>query len=93
MARWANVYGFVQILVNLVHYNFVFKGLSIAYKLNYSSWSIYSMRADEICMLFHRYVSAQRYSEALDILQSGACIQLKHGRVVFFKVLYSYVVE
>nr|POF23130.1 pentatricopeptide repeat-containing protein, mitochondrial [Quercus suber] len=27
-----------------------------------------------------RYVSAQRYSEALDILQSGACIQLKHGQ-------------
>ncbi|KAB1212216.1 hypothetical protein CJ030_MR5G024984 [Morella rubra] len=28
-----------------------------------------------------RYVSAQRYSEALDILQAGACIQLKHGQV------------
>lgn len=28
-----------------------------------------------------RYVSAQRYSEALDILQSGACIQLKHGQI------------
>ncbi|BBG97856.1 hypothetical protein Prudu_007106 [Prunus dulcis] len=29
-----------------------------------------------------RYVSAQRYSEALDLLQSGACNQLKHGQVV-----------
>ncbi|OVA02801.1 Uncharacterized protein family UPF0363 [Macleaya cordata] len=29
-----------------------------------------------------RYVSADRYIEALDILQSGACIQLKHGQVV-----------
>ncbi|XP_050250221.1 protein GET4 isoform X2 [Quercus robur] len=28
-----------------------------------------------------RYVSAQRYSDALDILQSGACIQLKHGQI------------
>ncbi|XP_028782627.1 Golgi to ER traffic protein 4 homolog [Neltuma alba] len=28
-----------------------------------------------------RYVSAQRYSEALDLLQSGACIQLAHGQV------------
>ncbi|TKY51550.1 Golgi to ER traffic protein 4-like [Spatholobus suberectus] len=28
-----------------------------------------------------RYVSAQRYSEALDILYSGACIQLSHGQV------------
>ncbi|KAF3433857.1 hypothetical protein FNV43_RR24960 [Rhamnella rubrinervis] len=29
-----------------------------------------------------RYVSAQRYSEALDILHSGACIQLEHGQVI-----------
>ncbi|KAF7820092.1 Golgi to ER traffic protein 4-like protein [Senna tora] len=28
-----------------------------------------------------RYISAQRYSEALDLLQSGACIQLEHGQV------------
>ncbi|XP_057981893.1 protein GET4 [Malania oleifera] len=28
-----------------------------------------------------RYVAAQRYSEALDILHSGSCIQLKHGQV------------
>ncbi|KAI9124630.1 hypothetical protein K1719_004552 [Acacia pycnantha] len=28
-----------------------------------------------------RYVSAQRYSEALDLLQSGACIQLACGQV------------
>lgn len=28
-----------------------------------------------------RYVSAERYKEALDILQSGACIQLKHGQI------------
>eukprot|EP00262_Sarcandra_glabra_P010167 TRINITY_DN250_c0_g1_i2.p1 TRINITY_DN250_c0_g1~~TRINITY_DN250_c0_g1_i2.p1 ORF type:complete len:285 (-),score=44.97 TRINITY_DN250_c0_g1_i2:132-986(-) len=28
-----------------------------------------------------RYTSAQRYTEALDILQSGASIQLKHGQV------------
>ncbi|KAK7343831.1 hypothetical protein VNO77_12884 [Canavalia gladiata] len=28
-----------------------------------------------------RYVSAERYSEALDILHSGACIQLSHGQV------------
>ncbi|KAK4595157.1 hypothetical protein RGQ29_018776 [Quercus rubra] len=26
-------------------------------------------------------VSAQRHSEALDILQSGACMQLKHGQI------------
>lgn len=28
-----------------------------------------------------RYVSAQRYCEALDLLQSGACTQLAHGQV------------
>ncbi|RDX98049.1 Golgi to ER traffic protein 4-like protein [Mucuna pruriens] len=28
-----------------------------------------------------RYVSAERYSEALDILHSGACIQLSHAQV------------
>ncbi|XP_023006615.1 Golgi to ER traffic protein 4 homolog isoform X2 [Cucurbita maxima] len=28
-----------------------------------------------------RYVAAERYSEALDILQSGACTQLKHEQV------------
>ncbi|KAG8372809.1 hypothetical protein BUALT_Bualt12G0105700 [Buddleja alternifolia] len=28
-----------------------------------------------------RYISADRYSEALDILQSGACIQLENGQV------------
>ncbi|KAK7379800.1 hypothetical protein VNO78_34320 [Psophocarpus tetragonolobus] len=28
-----------------------------------------------------RYVSAQRYSEALDILHSGVCIQLSYGQV------------
>ncbi|KAH9613204.1 hypothetical protein KSS87_007482 [Heliosperma pusillum] len=28
-----------------------------------------------------RYISAERYSEALDILESGACLQLKHDQV------------
>jgi len=28
-----------------------------------------------------RYVTAQRFSEALDILFSGACIELEHGLV------------
>ncbi|GMI84856.1 Guided Entry of Tail-anchored proteins 4 [Hibiscus trionum] len=28
-----------------------------------------------------RYLSAERYSEALDLLESGACLQLKHGQV------------
>ncbi|KAI9156253.1 hypothetical protein LWI28_003010 [Acer negundo] len=28
-----------------------------------------------------RYVSAQRYSEALDLLQSGACLQLKNNQI------------
>lgn len=28
-----------------------------------------------------RYVSAERYSDALDILESGACLQLKHDQV------------
>ncbi|GMN51167.1 hypothetical protein TIFTF001_020314 [Ficus carica] len=36
---------------------------------------------DEECMLYCRYVSVQRYSEALDLLHSGACIQLEHGQV------------
>ncbi|OAY45910.1 protein GET4 [Manihot esculenta] len=31
--------------------------------------------------LSSRYSSAERYSEALDLLQSGACLQLKHGQV------------
>ncbi|XVE99382.1 hypothetical protein REPUB_Repub03eG0193300 [Reevesia pubescens] len=28
-----------------------------------------------------RYVSAERYYEAMDLLHSGACLQLKHGQV------------
>lgn len=28
-----------------------------------------------------RYIAAERYSEALDILESGACLQLKHDQV------------
>ncbi|CAA0842600.1 Unknown protein [Striga hermonthica] len=28
-----------------------------------------------------RYISAERYSEALDILESGACIQLENGQI------------
>jgi len=28
-----------------------------------------------------RYIAAQKYSEALDILESGALVQLKHGQV------------
>lgn len=36
---------------------------------------------DEECMLYCRYVSVQRYSEALDLLHSGACIQLERGQV------------
>ncbi|XP_021897915.1 Golgi to ER traffic protein 4 homolog [Carica papaya] len=28
-----------------------------------------------------RYASAQRFSEALELLQSGACLQLKHGQI------------
>jgi hypothetical protein len=30
-----------------------------------------------------RYIAAQKYSEALDILESGALVQLKHGQVTF----------
>ncbi|XP_038712160.1 Golgi to ER traffic protein 4 homolog isoform X2 [Tripterygium wilfordii] len=29
-----------------------------------------------------RYIIAKRYSEALDILQSGSCLQLQHGQVI-----------
>lgn len=36
------------------------------------------------CMLYCRYITAQRYSEALDILYSGACLQLAHGQVLHF---------
>ncbi|KAK7279695.1 hypothetical protein RJT34_24752 [Clitoria ternatea] len=40
-----------------------------------------------------RYVSAQRYSEALDILHSGACIQLSNGQVTCGAELASLYVE
>lgn len=36
------------------------------------------------CHNCYRYAAAQRYAEALDILQSGASIQLRHGQVIFF---------
>lgn len=49
---------------------------------NKLSFFVLSMHVDEIFFLYCRYVSAQRYSEALDLLQSGACNQLKHGQVV-----------
>ena len=38
----------------------------------------------ETCIFYFRYVSTQRYSEALDLLHSGACLQLKHGQVIIF---------
>lgn len=38
---------------------------------------------------FHfRYGAAQRYSESLDILQSGASVQLKNGQVIFNTVSF-----
>ncbi|CAN6568637.1 unnamed protein product [Malus baccata var. baccata] len=40
-----------------------------------------------------RYVAAQRFSEAVDILQSGACNQLKHGQVTCGAELASLFVE
>ncbi|KAJ7970391.1 Golgi to ER traffic protein 4-like [Quillaja saponaria] len=40
-----------------------------------------------------RYVSAQRFFEALDILQSGACIQLEHGQVICGAELALLLVE
>lgn len=30
-----------------------------------------------------RYMAAKKYEEALELLQSGACVQLKHGQVSF----------
>ncbi|PPR87779.1 hypothetical protein GOBAR_AA32910 [Gossypium barbadense] len=41
-----------------------------------------------------RYVSAERYSEALDLLESGACLQLKHGQNVVKMIgisLFSFI--
>ncbi|KAM7499182.1 hypothetical protein LguiA_023596 [Lonicera macranthoides] len=40
-----------------------------------------------------RYLSAERYSEALDILQAGACIQLEHGQVICAAELAVLLVE
>ncbi|XP_015942469.1 protein GET4 [Arachis duranensis] len=40
-----------------------------------------------------RYVSAEKYSEALDILHSGACLQLTHGQVTCGAELASMYVE
>ncbi|QHO21098.1 uncharacterized protein DS421_11g343700 [Arachis hypogaea] len=40
-----------------------------------------------------RFVSAERYSEALDILHSGACLQLTHGQVTCGAELASMYVE
>lgn len=41
----------------------------------------------------YRYASAERYYEALDILESGACIQLQKGQVTLFLVKISHIVE
>lgn len=38
---------------------------------------------ENIWHILCRYIAAQKYSEALDILQSGALVQLKHGQVTF----------
>ncbi|RXI09093.1 hypothetical protein DVH24_023237 [Malus domestica] len=40
-----------------------------------------------------RYVAAQRFSEAVDIFQSGACNQLKHGQVTCGAELAALFVE
>lgn len=41
-----------------------------------------------ILMCDYRYAAAQRYSEALDILEAGALIQLNHGQVIFFVSIF-----
>ncbi|XP_050208742.1 protein GET4 [Mercurialis annua] len=40
-----------------------------------------------------RYAAAQRYPEALDLLQSGACLQLKNGKVTCGSELAVLVVD
>lgn len=50
-------------------------------------WSSFSVKCSRaflsiLYMLSCRYISAERYSEALDLLQSGACIQLEHEQVI-----------
>ncbi|XP_052199284.1 protein GET4 isoform X2 [Diospyros lotus] len=40
-----------------------------------------------------RYISAERYADALEILQSGACIQLEHGEVICGAELAVLLVE
>ena len=34
------------------------------------------------CVLYCRYVAAERYSDALEIYQAGACVQLEHEQVL-----------
>lgn len=47
-----------------------------------------------LAFLVCRYVTAQRFSEALDILFSGACLELEHGLVCslsfFVSIIYLY---
>ena len=45
-----------------------------------------------MCLSHFRYVAAERYSEALDILQSGACTQLKHEQVKASCIFSAYVI-
>lgn len=42
------------------------------------------MEIDKASGLDYRYVSSERYTEALDLLQSGACFQLAQGQVMHF---------
>ncbi|KAF6146936.1 hypothetical protein GIB67_002445 [Kingdonia uniflora] len=52
--------------------------------INLSSSEIKVSAPTMTIVVLCRYISAERCNEALDILQSGACLQLKHDQVCMF---------
>lgn len=61
--------------------NFSLSYLAKKKKKRISYWVVFCVDLSVDVLNYFRYISAERYSEALDVLQSGACIQLENGQV------------
>ena len=50
----------------------------------FSSVALFNGLFDSVARVCCRYVTAERYSEALDVLDSGAGLQLETGQVILY---------
>lgn len=77
-----------------MRFQLLLKSLSSVHPNDYAQMEVWSIKlhVHEHVLFHYRYVAAERYSEALDILQSGACTQLKHEQVKASCIFSAYVI-